>query len=104
MTKTVKVVETPLSLVFSTSELQLIANICSIDSLSIKFDWTQISGIHTGDGMVRVFFNDRGMWVMSIEQFKRLKDMAIAQAEFNKTLEFHAQSVIEKGKELDKVA
>lgn len=93
-----------LSAVFSEKELQIVAKVCSIDSLSIKFDWTQIAGIHTSDGIIRVFFQGKGMWMMSIDQFKRLKVVAEAQGELENTLEFHARSVIAKGTRLNKVA
>lgn len=97
-------VQPVLGAVFSANELETIALVCSLDSLSVKFDWTQITGVFTKDGMVNILFERQGMWMMTVDQFKRLRMVAESQMEFERTLEFHAQSLVRRGRQLDKVA
>ena len=79
--------------VFSTRELEVIAKICSLDSMTIQFDPKQIERIQSKDNFIWVFFKEQGAWMMTIATVKRLKTLAETHLELEEVMELHAQSL-----------
>ena len=82
--------------IFSEYELKVIAKVCSIDSLSIAFDYKQIVGIQScyEGQMINVFYENQGMWMMTMKQFVKLKDLAKAKLALEDVLENHSNNII----------
>ena len=69
-------VESVLGVHFSADELRLIAKVCSLDSMSIAFKWSEIVAIESVDGFLNIYFENQGKWMVELSTFKGMIELA----------------------------